>query len=88
MVRRSTAEALRLRAEREAARLEARRRELRERYPDIPAQAWSNLGAGLGGAGGKALGGWLRTVESLAKSLSHASKPPDIQVASDKLPPA
>lgn len=69
MGKRSTAEALHLRAERKAARLEARRRELRERFPEIPAQAWSNLGAGLGGVGGKALRGWLRTLENLARKM-------------------
>lgn len=69
MGKRSTAEALRLRAEREAARLEARRRELRERYPDIPAQAWSNLGGGLGGVGGKALRGWIESIKALRKSM-------------------
>jgi hypothetical protein len=69
MGKRSTAETLRLRAEKEAARLEARRRELRERYPDIPGQTWSNLGGGLGGVGAKALRGWLRTLATLARRL-------------------
>lgn len=65
MGKRTSAENLRLQTEKQAARLEARRRDLRERYPDIPAQAWSNLGAGLSGDGGKALRKWLRSVEQL-----------------------
>lgn len=69
MGKRSTAEVLRLRAERQTARLEARRRDLRERYPDIPAQAWSNLGAGLSGVGGKALRGWIESINALRKSM-------------------
>ena len=81
MGKRSTAEALRLRAEKEAAHLEARRRDLRERYPDIPPQAWSNLGIGLGGVGGKALRGWLVSVIRLSETPNRASSQTDIRVA-------
>lgn len=73
MGKRSTAEALHLRAERQTARLEARRRELRERYPDIPGQAWSNMGAGLGGVGGKALREWLVSLMRLSEAATKPS---------------
>lgn len=65
MGKRSSAETLRLRAEKRAAHLEARRRDLRERYPNISHQAWSNLSDGLGGDGGKALRDWLATIHNL-----------------------
>jgi hypothetical protein len=70
MGKRTTSEKLRLQAERKAARLEARRRALRERYPDIPAQAWSNLGdgIGLGGVGGKALREWLGSINAVVQA--------------------
>lgn len=59
MVQRTARERLQLQAEKRAARLEVRRRDLRERYPDIPPQVWGNMGKGLGGVGGKALREWL-----------------------------
>lgn len=62
MGKRSTAERIRVSEERRAAKVEVRRRELRERYPDIAPQAWSNLGDGLGGVGGKGLREWLTTI--------------------------
>lgn len=67
MGKRSTGEKLRLQAEKQAANLEARRRRLREHYPEIAPQAWSNLGDGLGGNGGRALTEWLRTVAQLVR---------------------
>lgn len=67
MGKRSTAERIRITEERRAAKIEARRRMLWERYPEISPQAWSNLGDGLGGVGGKGLREWLRSLLALAR---------------------
>lgn len=87
MARRSTAENLRLRAEKQAARLESRRRDLRERYPHIPGQAWSNMGAGLGGDGGKALRGWLTSIQILANTPIKYSNDKIIEHLDDRISP-
>lgn len=65
MAKRTTAENLRLQAEKKAAHLELRRRDLRERYPEIAPQAWSNIGTGLGGVGGKAIREWISSLDKL-----------------------
>lgn len=79
MAQRSAAENLRRLAQKKAARLEARRRDLRERYPNIPHQTWCNLGdgIGLGGVGGKALREWLRSLGELI-SCCHATRNPQL----------
>lgn len=70
MPKRSTADHLRLSAERRAAAVEVRRRELRRRYPDVAPQAFNNLGDGLGGDGGKALSEWLSALKNLTLTYS------------------
>ena len=50
------------------AAMAVRRRELAERYPDIPGQAWANLGpdgyGSMTGAGARALREWLVSMEA------------------------
>lgn len=54
-----------MRAERAETAAAQRRRELGERYPDVSAQAWANMGDGLlGGEGARVLRRWLATIES------------------------
>lgn len=65
------AETLDRRVQRAAAAAEARRRDLRERYPNVPAQAFSNMGDGLNGAGLRALRAWMRSLDTLAQTLSE-----------------
>lgn len=70
MEKRSTSERLRISEELRAAKVEVRRRMLRERYPEIAPQAWSNLGDGLGGDGGRGLKVWMASVSTLVKLAS------------------
>jgi hypothetical protein len=71
MAKRSPQQLSKLRTERRQAAAEALRRVLRQRYPALPAQVWSNLGNStlLGGAGAKALRTWLNSLRALTKSL-------------------
>lgn len=55
------------RAYRAEAAAASRRRELAARYPDVPVQAWANMGQGLlSGEGARALRRWLESVDELA----------------------
>lgn len=58
-----------------AFRAEARRRDLCERYPHIPARAWNNMGSGLHGAGLQGLRAWLRSLRALVAREAHAVTP-------------
>lgn len=72
MGKQSTLERLQLSAERRAAAIEIRRRDLRRRWPDVSPSAFNNLGDGLGGDGGRALREWLDTI---SKAVLICNKP-------------
>lgn len=66
MAQRSQRKLAAMRVERAETAAARRRRELREKYPDIPLQVWSNMGDGLmGGEGARVLRGWLGSLEQL-----------------------
>lgn len=69
MPKRSHQQLAKLRTDRRIAAAEALRLELRQRYPSLPANIWSNLGDGgmVGGAGAKTLRAWLRSLYRLIK---------------------
>lgn len=60
---------LQRRKEKATAAAEARRRDLRERYPNMPAQAFSALEAGTSGKGMKALRAWINSIGDLVASI-------------------
>lgn len=66
MAQRSPRKLAAMRAERAETAAAQRRWDLRERYPDIPMQAWANVGDNLlGGEGARALRRWLATLKQL-----------------------
>lgn len=67
MAKRSTSKLLRMKAQRMESAGAKRRRDLTQRYLDVPVQAWANMGDGfLSGTGARALREWLSTLDQLA----------------------
>lgn len=70
MAKRSQSKLARMRAQRAETAAARRRRELAQRYPDLPVQAWANMGDGLlGGEAKKVLRKWLISFDPPLHSL-------------------